>query len=41
LVEVAKLVGAEVAVPGDWIVHSATGSYHVTRSLAAEVRHRP
>jgi hypothetical protein len=32
LVEVATLVGAEVAAPGDWIVLSATGSYHVTRS---------
>jgi hypothetical protein len=32
LVEVTTLVGAEVAAPGDWIVLSATGSYHVTRS---------
>jgi hypothetical protein len=32
LVEVTTLVGAEVAAPGDWIVLSATGSYHVTRT---------
>lgn len=31
LVEVMTPVGAHVAAPGDWIVLSATGSYHVTR----------
>jgi hypothetical protein len=30
-VEVATAVGAHVAAPGDWIVLSATGAYHVAR----------
>jgi hypothetical protein len=32
LVEVTTPAGAEVAMPGDWIVLSANGLYHVTRS---------
>ena len=32
LVEVTTPTGAGVAAPGDWIVLSASGSYHVTRS---------
>jgi hypothetical protein len=31
-VEVTTPVGAAVAAPGDWIVLSARGAYHVTRS---------
>jgi hypothetical protein len=30
-VEVATAIGAHVAAPGDWIVLSATGAYHVAR----------
>jgi hypothetical protein len=30
LVEVATPSGAHIAAPGDWIVLSASGSYHVT-----------
>ena len=31
-VEVATPTGTGVAAPGEWIVLSASGSYHVTRS---------
>jgi hypothetical protein len=31
LVEVTTPVGVHVAAPGDWIVLSASGAYHVTR----------
>jgi hypothetical protein len=31
LVEVSTPLGTGIATPGDWIVLSATGSYHVTR----------
>ena len=31
LVQVTTPVGAHVAGPGDWIVLSATGAYHVTK----------
>jgi hypothetical protein len=32
LVEVTTPSGPGVATPGDWIVLSATGAYHITRS---------
>jgi len=32
MVEVTTPAGADVAAPGDWIVLSANGAYHVTRS---------
>ena len=32
MVEVETPVGANVAAPGDWIVLSATGAYHVTKA---------
>ena len=35
LVEVATAAGVDVAAPGDWIVLSATGAYHVTRPRPA------
>jgi hypothetical protein len=31
LVEVRTPIGPGIAAPGDWIVLSATGSFHVTR----------